>query len=466
MNLPMRGKIKMPECFTIYADKIEGRIDPYFYRPEFGRYYEILLNNKEIIRGKDIFIKIESGIGVKPENLTNEGLRYIEVNSISPLNVSKDNSFVDENERIKILDKGDMVTGRVGSVGNFALFEDDEKVAFSDNILRIKLKQNINKKFILFLLNSSIVKKQIDRYKKGSLQSVINQQTLNSLILILPPLTTQNRIVSLMDSTYSSKKSKKTESQKLLDSINDYVLDELGIKLPELKDKMCFVVDSEEVKNNRIDPRYYKPHFKDFEKELSKRKDIKNIGEISEYVGSGSTPMAGGDDYTSNEEGIPFIRIVNLKNNTIVLDDALYIKKEIHEGMLKRTQLKPNDVLLSMAGTIGLSVIVPENLGEANINQAIARIVLKDNINPFYLSALLNSKIGKFQTDRLSRPSVQANINLEEIRALKIPLPPLSVQNKIADEVKKRMQKAESLQKEAKEELEKAKLEVEKIILG
>lgn len=227
----------------------------------------------------------------------------------------------------------------------------------------------------------------------------------------------------------------------------------------------CFTILADEIEN-RLDPRYYKPYFKEFEQKLIKRKDIKRIGEISEYIGSGSTPTAGGDDYTLSDDGIPFIRIVNLKNNTVVLDGVLYIKKEIHNGMLKRTQLKPNDVLLSMAGTIGLSVVVPENLGEANINQAIARIVVKNDVNPFYLSAILNSKVGKIQTDRLSRPAVQANINLEEIRALKIPLPPLSVQNKIADEVKKRMQKAETLQKEAKEELEKAKLEVEKIILG
>jgi len=46
------------------------------------------------------------------------------------------------------------------------------------------------------------------------------------------------------------------------------------------------------------------------------------------------------------------------------------------------------------------------------------------------------------------------------------PLPLLSIQNKIAEEVKKRMQKAEQLHKEAKEELERAKLEVEKIILS
>ena len=53
-----------------------------------------------------------------------------------------------------------------------------------------------------------------------------------------------------------------------------------------------------------------------------------------------------------------------------------------------------------------------------------------------------------------------------DLGKIKIPLPALSVQNQIADEVKKRMQKAEQLKKEAREELEKAKLEVEGIILG
>ena len=46
----------------------------------------------------------------------------------------------------------------------------------------------------------------------------------------------------------------------------------------------------------------------------------------------------------------------------------------------------------------------------------------------------------------------------EAVENLSIPLPPIEIQNKIADEVKKRMQKAESLQKEAKEELEARKI--------
>jgi restriction endonuclease S subunit len=58
------------------------------------------------------------------------------------------------------------------------------------------------------------------------------------------------------------------------------------------------------------------------------------------------------------------------------------------------------------------------------------------------------------------------NLIMEEFLLISVCLPPIAVQNKIAEEVKNRMQKAEQLQKEAKEELEKAKKEVEQIILG
>ena len=61
--------------------------------------------------------------------------------------------------------------------------------------------------------------------------------------------------------------------------------------------------------------------------------------------------------------------------------------------------------------------------------------------------------------------AIQGNITIGTIENFKISLPPLSIQNKIATEVKRRIQKAEQLQKEAKEILEKAKQEVERIIL-
>ena len=119
-----------------------------------------------------------------------------------------------------------------------------------------------------------------------------------------------------------------------------------------------------------------------------------------------------------------------------------------------------------MAGSIGIATIFPKNFGEANINQAIAKIIVKENINKKYLVVLLNSNICKKQSERYLTTSAQPNINFEQIKSLKIPLPALEIQNKIAEEVKRRMQKAEQLQKEAKEVLEKAKQEVENIILN
>ena len=55
-------------------------------------------------------------------------------------------------------------------------------------------------------------------------------------------------------------------------------------------------------------------------------------------------------------------------------------------------------------------------------------------------------------------------INRDSFLNLNIPLLPLEVQDKIAEEVKRRMQRTEQLQKEAKEILENAKKEVENII--
>ncbi|MBI3627829.1 MAG: restriction endonuclease subunit S [Candidatus Sungbacteria bacterium] len=213
----------------------------------------------------------------------------------------------------------------------------------------------------------------------------------------------------------------------------------------------------------RLDPRFYLPYFTEFEQKISNRKDVKTLGEIANYIGSGATPLAGGDAYISKEEGgIPFIRVTNLEDGHIDLSDVLYIKPEIHSGILKRTQLKEGDLLLSMAGTIGLVAIVQDGIGEANINQALARIVLKDGYDNNYIATVLNSKIGKIQTNRLSRPSVQANINLDEIRSVKLPIPSIKIQKEVVETI--RVAYAEKRKKET--EIQKIIASIDGFVLG
>ena len=86
--------------------------------------------------------------------------------------------------------------------------------------------------------------------------------------------------------------------------------------------------------------------------------------------------------------------------------------------------------------------------------------------NNIYLSTFLRSKIVVNQTSYLMTGNTLPRLQTIDVENLLIPVPSNEIQNKIAEEIKARMQKAEQLQKEAKEVLEAAKERAERIILG
>lgn len=133
---------------------------------------------------------------------------------------------------------------------------------------------------------------------------------------------------------------------------------------------------------------------------------------------------------------------------------------------MKSSQVKKEDLLIAIVGaTIGqVGIYLDER--EANTNQAIALVRLKSGINVQYIKELIKSSIGQLSLNRLKRPVARANINLEEISTIKIPLPPLAKQQEIADHITVLRHQAAQLQQEGKEALEKAKQEVEQMILG
>jgi restriction endonuclease S subunit len=197
---------------------------------------------------------------------------------------------------------------------------------------------------------------------------------------------------------------------------------------------IAFVVRYSELEE-RVDPRYYKPAYLSVISAIGRNSELKTLKEISVSINSGATPLAKGDAYVEKDGGIPFIRSGDLtEENIINYDDVLHIKKEIHDKALKRSRLRKNDVLIAIVGaTIGkVSIFTDER--EANINQAIACVRLNEEIgNPFYVLHFLRSKLGQVQLDRLKRPVARANINLEEVGQIKIPIPPRPIQDKLAE---------------------------------
>jgi restriction endonuclease S subunit len=83
-----------------------------------------------------------------------------------------------------------------------------------------------------------------------------------------------------------------------------------------------------------------------------------------------------------------------------------------------------------------------------------------------FFSIILNSSIGKTQFQRdMTTATVRANTSIPAVKSIKIPIPPLAIQNKIAEGVKNRNGKAKKLKSEAESAIKNAKEKIEKIIL-
>jgi type I restriction enzyme S subunit len=125
-----------------------------------------------------------------------------------------------------------------------------------------------------------------------------------------------------------------------------------------------------------------------------------------------------------------------------------------------------NPLIFTITGRIGTVAVVPEDFGEGNINQHSVRIHLIEGINERYIASLFNTNLGRSLSLRGVSGGTRIALDYEAIRSILIPLPPLPIQEKIANGVYKRREKAKRLKEEAGELLEKAKQKVEGMILG
>lgn len=228
---------------------------------------------------------------------------------------------------------------------------------------------------------------------------------------------------------------------------------------------LYFTVRRSEIEG-RIDPHYYKPEFITHIQRLNKGpyKVIK-FGEIISEMSGGATPKAKGKAYLK-DGGIPFLRVQNITEDGIKLEDVKYINEETHNGYLRRSKLKPRDLIFTITGRIGTVAVVPESFGEGNINQHSVRIHLIDGVNEKYIAFLFNTSLGQSLSLRGVSGGTRIALDYETIKSIPIPLPLRRIQDQISTIMEEAYKVKKQKEAEAKELLEKAKREVENLISG
>ncbi len=159
---------------------------------------------------------------------------------------------------------------------------------------------------------------------------------------------------------------------------------------------------------------------------------LRQLADCCQLITKGTTPTSLGMPFS--DSGVSFLRVQNIQQGTVELNgDTLFIDAQTHKT-LERSRIQRGDVLLSIAGTIGRSAVVPESApAELNCNQAVAIIRIQDHLDTRFLFRWLNTPDAMSQMTGGMVTGTIANLSLTQVRHLKVPAPPLTEQRRIAE---------------------------------
>lgn len=154
------------------------------------------------------------------------------------------------------------------------------------------------------------------------------------------------------------------------------------------------------------------------------------VFELSEV----STKITDGAHFTPTyvESGVPFLRVTDItESNT----SKKFIPQEEHDELIMRCRPEKGDVLYSKNGTIGIAKLVDWDW-EFSIFVSLALIKpRKELLDPHYLTCFLNSDTAYAQATARSKSGTVTNLHLVDIKTIKIPVPPLAIQQTIVAEL-------------------------------
>ncbi len=170
--------------------------------------------------------------------------------------------------------------------------------------------------------------------------------------------------------------------------------------------------------------------------------------QVSDFITKGTTPSAtklleGGGD-------VRFLKVYNLTFSGRLNYNfkPAFVDQSVHQGELARSRVIASDVLINIVGPpLGQVSVVPAEIVEANINQAIARYRPINGLsNRFLAYTLMTDSVMSWAIKRAKTTAGQSNLTLELCRDLPIPLPSFVEQGQIIDDIDRRLSVTEELE--------------------
>lgn len=342
---------------------------------------------------KDIVAKGKGAITLSPSNI--KGTTF-DLNDCTYISWFK----YDESPEIQI-NNGEILFVKTGSTVGKSTFVHNlsEKATINPQLVVLK-EFKCNGRFLSYLIASSVIQRQVKATVVGGAIPTLSQEYILKFNIPLPPLPEQQKIAKIL-STWD----------KAIEKLEQLISEKEQLK----KGLMQQLLTGEK--------RF--PGFTDEWEEVK-------LGDNCSLITKGTTPMSLGFNFVEN--GVNFIKAENLsKVGVIRISETPKISDECN-SQLMRSQLAENDILFSIAGTLGRTAIVTKKDLPANTNQALAIIRFQEAAFDltFVYHYLRSTEIKKY-IHKMVSVGAQPNLNLDQVSKIKLIKPKIAEQQVISN---------------------------------
>lgn len=444
----LSSHIDINKAFLIKRSLIENRLEPKFYTRKYVDNVLKLRNSSyPIFNLSEVTDLISDGTHFTP-NYVDDGVKFISVKDVRKSKIDLNNTKYITLEEADKLDRrckpkiNDVLLTKIGATYGFAsTVETNERFQIFVSLALLRPNSKISPKYLEVFLNSDLAYIQYERVIKGAGVPDLHLEDIRKIKIPLPTMEEQEKIVSNYQIAYDQKLQKEGRAKELLQNIDTYILDELGIKLP-IRDntysKRTFEVKWSEVSGDRFDAFSFFNSAIKIEGGIYENKKLRVLATVnkgqsitSSNVIEGEYPViAGGktSPYSHNE--------YNYDGKTITVSAS---------GAYSGYVWYHNQPIFAS-------------------DCAVIKSIDENVITMDYLSEIL--KLKQTEIYGLQQGAGQPHVYPSDLIKLNIPVPPIDIQERITTHIFELREKAKQLETEAKEVLHNAKQEIEKMIIG
>ena len=446
MNYQVPQHIDDNRIFIVQRSEIEGRLDAQYYKMSIHIPNSVKLSSFASVKGGK---RIPKGYSYSEEQTPYYYLRVADMDNDNELSLES-LKFIDEEVFNKLkryeIKKNELAISIAGTIGKICYLSgipEGCRVVLTENCAKIVISDEnvLNAKYLEILFKMPFIQKQLER---NYIQTTIPKLGLDKITTLnfpqIPTLEFQKKVVEYYNSAYKQKLKYESDAHQLLNSIDAYILNELGITLPEIKTDLksrMFLVNRSELEE-RLDPEYKLYVNEDYKSKIYDSLSLGRIATIckgsalsSKSVVPGNIPViAGGQSspYSHNQH--------NFNGNVITISASGAYAGYVwyHERPIFASDC---------------SVVYSKN---------------EDKFSTRYIFEVLKALQPIIY--RLQVGAAQPHVYPADLMNLYIQYIPLSLQQEIVNHIDSIRQQAKQLQEEGKAILENAKKEVEQMIIG